>query len=192
MTLLERILPACQLAGAHRLAFNLLPLACLHPLPLSKETPSCAYSGHHGKHFTYSAPLQGTSSSADRQGAWGRDWFSSLLKGIREPSYAWLQAPNWVFPGGSVVKNPPAKAGDAGSIPGSGGSPRRRKWKPAPVSLSGESHRQRSLEDYSPRGCKESMSIPRCSQSVQFSRSVVSNSLRPHGLPHASLWSQQF
>ena len=68
MTLLERILPACQLTGAHRLAFNLLPLASLHPLPLSKETPSCAYSGRHGKHFTYSAPLQGTSSPADRQG----------------------------------------------------------------------------------------------------------------------------
>ena len=27
------------------------------------------------------------------------------------------------FPGGSVVKNPPAKAGDEGSIPGSGRSP---------------------------------------------------------------------
>ena len=27
------------------------------------------------------------------------------------------------FPGGSVVKNLPAKAGDAGSIPGSGRSP---------------------------------------------------------------------
>ena len=27
-----------------------------------------------------------------------------------------------VFPGGSVVKNPPANAGDRGSIPGPGGS----------------------------------------------------------------------
>ena len=27
------------------------------------------------------------------------------------------------FPGGSVVKNPPANAGDAGSMPGSGRSP---------------------------------------------------------------------
>ena len=26
------------------------------------------------------------------------------------------------FPGGSVVKNPPANAGDTGSIPGQGGS----------------------------------------------------------------------
>ena len=28
------------------------------------------------------------------------------------------------FPGGAVVKNPPANAGDTGSIPGSGRSPR--------------------------------------------------------------------
>ena len=28
------------------------------------------------------------------------------------------------FPDGSVIKNPPANAGDAGSIPGSGRSPR--------------------------------------------------------------------
>ena len=30
---------------------------------------------------------------------------------------------NCGFPGGSVVKNPPANAGDTGSIPGSGKSP---------------------------------------------------------------------
>ena len=30
---------------------------------------------------------------------------------------------SWGFPGGSVVKNPPAHAGDLGSIPGSGRSP---------------------------------------------------------------------
>ena len=28
----------------------------------------------------------------------------------------------WGFPGGAVVKNPPANAGDAGSYPGLGGS----------------------------------------------------------------------
>ena len=49
------------------------------------------------------------------------------------------------FPGGLVVKNPPASAGDAGSMPGSGRSPWRRKWPPTPVCLPGESHGQRSL-----------------------------------------------
>ena len=32
----------------------------------------------------------------------------------------------------------------------------RRKWQPTPVVLLGESHGQRSLVGYSPRGCKES------------------------------------
>ena len=35
-------------------------------------------------------------------------------------------------------------------------TPWRRKWQPAPVSYSGESHGQRSLAGYSPRGHKES------------------------------------
>ena len=34
-----------------------------------------------------------------------------------------LQIPGWGFPGGTVVKNPPANAGDASLIPGSGRSP---------------------------------------------------------------------
>ena len=34
--------------------------------------------------------------------------------------------------------------------------PWRRKWQPTPVSLPGESQRQRSLAGYSPWGCKES------------------------------------
>ena len=34
--------------------------------------------------------------------------------------------------------------------------PWRREWQPTPVFLSGESHGQRSLEGYSPRGLKES------------------------------------
>ena len=33
------------------------------------------------------------------------------------------------FPGGSAVKNPPTNAGDAGSIPGSGRSPREGNGK---------------------------------------------------------------
>ena len=32
----------------------------------------------------------------------------------------------------------------------------RRKWQPTPLFLPGESHGQRSLEGYSPRGLKES------------------------------------
>ena len=49
-----------------------------------------------------------------------------------------------------VAKNLPAKAGATGDeslIPGSG-----RKWQPILVFLPEESHRQRSLAGYSPRG----------------------------------------
>ena len=59
------------------------------------------------------------------------------------------------FPGGSTVKNPPAMQEtwvrslgreDLWS----------RAWKPIPVFLPGESHGQKNLEGYSPRGHKES------------------------------------
>ena len=56
-----------------------------------------------------------------------------------------------------MVKNPPAKAGDTkrhGSLVRK--IPWRRKWQPTPVFLLGKYHGQRSLEGYSPWGCKES------------------------------------
>ena len=49
------------------------------------------------------------------------------------------------FSGGSVVKNPPANAGDKSLILW------WRKWQPTPVLLPSESHGQRSLVGYSPR-----------------------------------------
>ena len=64
---------------------------------------------------------------------------------------------SWDFPGGSEVKASARNAGDLGSIPGSGRFPWRRKWQPIPVFLPGESHGQRSLVGYSPRGRKESV-----------------------------------
>ena len=63
------------------------------------------------------------------------------------------------MPGGSVVKSPPANAGearDAGSIPGLGRSPGVGNGNPLQDSWPGESHGQRSLAGYSPWGCIES------------------------------------
>ena len=59
------------------------------------------------------------------------------------------------FPGGSVVKNPPANAGDPGSIPGSGRSS-RRKWQQEEIFriLAWKSHEQCSLMGYGPWGRK--------------------------------------
>ena len=56
------------------------------------------------------------------------------------------------FSGGSAVKNPAANAGDAGSMPGSGRFPWKRKWQPTPVFLPGKSHEQRSLAGYETMG----------------------------------------
>ena len=56
-----------------------------------------------------------------------------------------------VYPGGSVVKNPPAMWETyVRKIP------QRRAWQPTPVFLPAESHGQRSLAGYSPWGAKES------------------------------------
>ena len=57
------------------------------------------------------------------------------------------------FPGGQVVKNPPAKAGDARdavSIPGLGRSPGEGNGNPLQYFLPGKFQEQRSLLGYSP------------------------------------------
>jgi len=55
-----------------------------------------------------------------------------------------------------VVKNPPAKAGDAGTRVQSLGQkiPWRKKWQPTLGFLPGESNGQRSLMGYSPWSCR--------------------------------------
>ena len=58
------------------------------------------------------------------------------------------------FPGGSVIKNLPANAGDTGLIPGSGRSSGVGNGKPLQYSCL--LNRQRSLAGYSPWIYKES------------------------------------
>ena len=60
------------------------------------------------------------------------------------------------FPGGSVVNNPLANAGDMGLILRLGRSPGEGNGNPLQYSLPGEFHGQRSKEGYNPWGCKES------------------------------------
>ena len=54
------------------------------------------------------------------------------------------------FPGGSVVKNPPVNAGDAGSIPGLERSPGEGNGNPPSYSGLGNPMDKRSLTGYSP------------------------------------------
>ena len=82
-----------------------------------------------------------------------------------------------------VVKNSPASAGnvrDAGSIPGSGSSPRGEHGNPLGF-LSGKSHGQRSLAGYSPWSHKESDTT----EATQHAHTckLQKNHLEPKGQP---------
>ena len=58
------------------------------------------------------------------------------------------------FPAGSDSKESVCNAGDLGSIPGLGRSPREGNTGPTPVFWPGKFHGQRSLAGYSSWGCK--------------------------------------
>ena len=65
------------------------------------------------------------------------------------------------FPGGTVVKNPPANAGDTGSIPGPGRSHMQRSnWARAPQILSPR-YRAREPQPLSPRATTTEARAPR-------------------------------
>ena len=59
------------------------------------------------------------------------------------------------FPGGSAVKNLPANARDAGSIPGLGRSPLEGNGNSLQYSCLEKSHEQQSQAGCTLRGCKE-------------------------------------
>ena len=86
------------------------------------------------------------------------------------------------FPGGSVVKNPPAMQ-ETRFNPWVGKILGGRKWQPSPVFLSGKSHRQRSLVGYSPWGCKEYDMTEQLKQhSIHMSELQMAYSFRMHFL----------
>ena len=61
---------------------------------------------------------------------------------------------NLGFPSGASGKEPTCQCRRPGFDPWVRKIPWRRKWLPTPIFLPGKSHRQRSLVDYSPQGCK--------------------------------------
>ena len=73
-----------------------------------------------------------------------------------------------------MVKTLPAIAtdiSDTGSIPG---FPWRRKWQPTPIVLAGESHGQRTLVGYSPRGHRESDPTEQVRYSMRYPHNTFS------------------
>ena len=86
------------------------------------------------------------------------------------------------FPGCSVVRNPPANAGDVSSILGLGISPGRRKRQPSAVFFPGKSYGQRNLTGYSLWGHKivghnlvTKHQQKSAFQTVEYNVSVLSN-----------------
>ena len=65
-----------------------------------------------------------------------------------------IVSPTSGFPGGSVIRNLPANARDAGLIPGSGRSPGEGNGNPLQYSFLENPNGQRSLAGYSPWGHK--------------------------------------
>ena len=78
------------------------------------------------------------------------------------------------FTDGSPGKESACNAGDtgdSGSISGLG------RWQPTPVFLPQKSHGQRSLEDYSPKGCKESDPTERLNLHALFNNQLANSYL---------------
>ena len=89
------------------------------------------------------------------------------------------------FPGGASSKEPPACQGKRhrrlGFDPWVGKIPWRRAWQPTPVFLLGESHGQRSLEVYSPRGHKESDTTEVTAHTHAVEHDFINNKKRSFG-----------
>ena len=73
------------------------------------------------------------------------------------PHHLHSRLPSW------LSKKIRLRGGRPGFDPWVGRIPWRRKWQPTPVFLPGEFHGQRSLEGYSPWGCRESDTTERLS-----------------------------
>ena len=93
---------------------------------------------------------------------WG-EWEETTL----DPKVHWYR----FVSGGSVVKNPPASAGDSSSIPGSGRSSGEGNGGPLQCSCLEDPHGQRSLVGYSPWGHKELDTTERLSTHAYASQS---------------------
>ena len=99
------------------------------------------------------------------------------------------------FLGSSVVKNPPANAGNAKDASLGRKIPWRRAWQPTPVFLPEESHGQRSLAGYSPWVRKKSDTTARTGdwwmwriRKPEFEDSTIKNSNSRARLPGFNSW----
>ena len=76
-----------------------------------------------------------------------------------------------------MVKNPPSKAGDSGSVPGSERSPGEGNGNQLQYSYLGHPHGPRSLAGYNPGGRKE----PDTTENARTTASLTSGNKMPPG-----------
>ena len=88
-----------------------------------------------------------------------------------------------------MVKNPPCQAGDPGSIPGSGRSPREGNGNP--VFLPGEFHEQRTLVGCSPWGRKESDTTEQLNNNSIHS-SIIYSSQKVQATYMSHQWTKKY
>ena len=112
-------------------------------------------------------------------------WPFLLTRGLTYEFIYPLFLRKWGFPGGSMVKNPPGKAGDGSLISVSGRSLAGGHGNPVQYSCL-ENSMNRGVWWVIVHGVAELDMTERLTlSSVQFSRSVVSSSLRPREPQHA-------
>ena len=95
-------------------------------------------------------------------------WLSNFATFFSRHFKNWSIATVWASLVSQMAKNLPAMLETLGSIPGPGRSPGEANGKPLQYSCLENSHGQRSLVGYSPRGCKESDMTERQSTAQQL------------------------
>ena len=105
----------------------------------------------------HSYPFLPAQDSQERDPRW--EGSCSLLTWLRKQKLCLSQKglPRWLNGKESACRC--SRHRRCGFSPWVGKIPWRRKWQPTPVFLPGESHRQRSLAGYSPKGCKQSDTV---------------------------------
>ena len=105
--------------------------------------------------------------------------FKEAARIIMRVMQPWMAQADWSrthfvkgFPGGSDSKESACQCRRCRFYPWVRKIPWRRAWKPTPVLLPGESHGQRSLVGYSPRGPKESDMTDWLPLSLHFQQST--------------------
>ena len=136
-----------------------------------KPTGSLLYYWHSSENFHTPTPLHSLKAETALKPHYNHmKWVLTL----------WVSGGGW-FPGGSMVNNPPANAGDIGSVPGPGSTPEEGSGNPLQCSCP-ENPMDRGAWWATVLRSQRVRQISDQKWKWKWSRSVVSDSLQPRGL----------